>query len=577
MRIFAIVITSVSTTKKDLIFNSIKIQSMRKIFILFWMFTMYICVHCNAQEYIQMKKEASGIYTIPCEVNGLKLRFILDTGASSVVLSLAEATFMIKNGYLTADDFIGMSNAVLADGSISKNAVVKLKEIKVGSLTIKDVRAAIVDNINAPLLLGQSVLSRVGRWSVDGTQLILQDIKSSENANWAKVETKAKEYLDALDAASALSIIRPFMKAGNRSALLMYVENLCVISTMNDPEETYSVEQARKLAEKRDVDACMALGIYYNRKNDYGNAELYYSKTIGSEKYAQACYEIACMYHMDLSNKEKALEWYKKAADNGLATAAEMCADIYKEQKKYQLAISYLNKAISLGSGEARMILADMYLNGDGVVKDVTKGISLLSNSKDCYGLIKLTEYYFFGTYVKKNITKAKEYLYKIPLKNQHCRCIKNFLNGFIDNHERSYNSARISLESALREIDGAGSIRQQYITNAYLILGTYYQKGKGVVNKQASVAYEYFIKAAEEGEPCAYGYLGDLLIDDSIVDVDYNEAFSFYKQGAENDDPYCCYKVGVFYEHGIAVEKDLVQSRKWKAKAKSLGYDENN
>ena len=164
MRIFATEITFVSQARKsDLIFNSIKIQSMRKIFILFWMFTMYICVHCNAQEYIQMKKEASGIYTIPCEVNGLKLRFILDTGASNVTLSLAEATFMIKNGYLTAGDFVGTSNAVLADGSVSENTIVKLKEIKVGSLTIKDVHAMIVDNINAPLLLGQSVLSRVGR------------------------------------------------------------------------------------------------------------------------------------------------------------------------------------------------------------------------------------------------------------------------------------------------------------------------------------------------------------------------------------------------------------------------------
>ena len=52
----------------------------------------------NAQTIVEMSKEG-GVYTVPCKVNGLPLKFIFDTGASDVSISLTEAIFMLKNGY----------------------------------------------------------------------------------------------------------------------------------------------------------------------------------------------------------------------------------------------------------------------------------------------------------------------------------------------------------------------------------------------------------------------------------------------------------------------------------------------
>ena len=77
-----------------------------------------------AQQRIPMQLEPSGIYTIPCEVNGLKLRFVFDTGASDVHLSLLDAAFMIKNGYIKEEDFIGKDSYSMAYGSIDENAIV---------------------------------------------------------------------------------------------------------------------------------------------------------------------------------------------------------------------------------------------------------------------------------------------------------------------------------------------------------------------------------------------------------------------------------------------------------------------
>ena len=64
-----------------------------------------------------------GVYTMPCEVNGLKMKFIFDTGAANVCLSMTEAQFMLKNGYLNYADFIGKVNVRLADGDVEENDV----------------------------------------------------------------------------------------------------------------------------------------------------------------------------------------------------------------------------------------------------------------------------------------------------------------------------------------------------------------------------------------------------------------------------------------------------------------------
>ena len=48
-----------------------------------------------------------GVYHIPCTINGLKMNFVFDTGASDVSISITEALFMLKNGYLQESDLVG--------------------------------------------------------------------------------------------------------------------------------------------------------------------------------------------------------------------------------------------------------------------------------------------------------------------------------------------------------------------------------------------------------------------------------------------------------------------------------------
>ena len=93
------------------------------------------------------------------------MRFIVDTGASAVSLSLTEASFMLKNGYLENSDITGTTNIQTADGNIAENYTVNLKELKIGSIVLNDVQAVVSSGIDAPLLLGQSVLNKLGIFS----------------------------------------------------------------------------------------------------------------------------------------------------------------------------------------------------------------------------------------------------------------------------------------------------------------------------------------------------------------------------------------------------------------------------
>ena len=116
---------------------------------------------------IQMKKKYSGVYEVSCDINGLPLRFILDTGASTVSISSVEASFMLKNDYLNESDIKGKDYFSTATGEIREGTVINLKRIRIGDAELRNVEASVAHNQEAPLLLGQSVLERFGTVTID--------------------------------------------------------------------------------------------------------------------------------------------------------------------------------------------------------------------------------------------------------------------------------------------------------------------------------------------------------------------------------------------------------------------------
>ena len=115
-----------------------------------------------------------GVCKVKCSINGLPLHFIFDTGAADVSISSVEATFMIKNDYLSSADIIGKQNYMTADGNIIEGTVVNLRDVTFGSLHLNNIKASVTRNQAAPLLLGQSVLSKLGKIEIDNTKKVLR-------------------------------------------------------------------------------------------------------------------------------------------------------------------------------------------------------------------------------------------------------------------------------------------------------------------------------------------------------------------------------------------------------------------
>ena len=118
--------------------------------------------------------QKSGVCKVKCAINGLPLHFIFDTGATDVSISSVETTFMAKNDFLSSSDIIGKQNYQTADGNITEGTVINLKDVKLGSLHLNNIKASVVRNQAAPLLLGQSVLSKLGKIEIDNTKKVLR-------------------------------------------------------------------------------------------------------------------------------------------------------------------------------------------------------------------------------------------------------------------------------------------------------------------------------------------------------------------------------------------------------------------
>jgi uncharacterized protein len=75
-------------------------------------------------------------------------------------------------------------------------------------------------------------------------------------------------------------------------------------------------------------------------------------------------------------NRTKALAWFLKAADQGLADAQNNLGVIYYKNKDYVQAVAWYRKAADQGNVVAQNNLGAMYASGDGVPQDYAQAIT---------------------------------------------------------------------------------------------------------------------------------------------------------------------------------------------------------
>ena len=138
-----------------------------------------------SQRVITLEKK-DGTYFVPCTVNDLVLKVIIDTNASDVSISLNEVDYMIKNGYIKKDaDLIVTKKYNVLVNDIAEGSKVIIRKLEIGGKAIYNIESEIDNKLSAPLIIGQSVIKKFGTFAIDFSKRTLT-IKESATATEVK-------------------------------------------------------------------------------------------------------------------------------------------------------------------------------------------------------------------------------------------------------------------------------------------------------------------------------------------------------------------------------------------------------
>lgn len=117
---------------------------------------------------IVLPKHRDGHYYITLDVNGKPIEFVIDTGASQVVLSQQDA----KKVGIDPSGLAYLGTANTANGTV-RTASVRLDTVVLGGLTDSDVRAVVNDGEMDGSLLGMTYLGKFDSITIKDNELIL--------------------------------------------------------------------------------------------------------------------------------------------------------------------------------------------------------------------------------------------------------------------------------------------------------------------------------------------------------------------------------------------------------------------
>lgn len=118
---------------------------------------------------IILKAAPDGHFYATLQVNGTDVTFLIDTGASQIVLAPRDARRVGLNPRALA--YVGQAQT--ANGTV-RTARVRLKEVRLGPLVDRRVVAWVNESPMEQSLLGMTYLSRFGEITISGDRMILR-------------------------------------------------------------------------------------------------------------------------------------------------------------------------------------------------------------------------------------------------------------------------------------------------------------------------------------------------------------------------------------------------------------------
>lgn len=350
----------------------------------------FIVCEMFSQKIILMEKEG-GVYRIPCSVNGAKMKMIFDTGASNVSLSMSIAEYLLDNDYIKKEDIIGKGQALIADGSSVDTYHLILRDVEIDGLHLYDVEASISASQNAPLLLGQSAIQKLGKISIEGNKLIIETGKSKYSST--EIANLRKEIEEALERGNRITAVEKLEELKTVDSLSLWEMRALSIQYFGTGKYQESISAGLEYLKKGKSEKgfllgtiCQVIGHSYSQLKKYSDAEYYYKKSleysynnnteyediyeyIGDTYYERKNYDGADYYYkkgIDLSYKRigctiKDVE-KGEIQDRNLSRFLWRMYFVYKETQQSKFAINSLKLSAQCGFDRAQEIC-----NRDGI------------------------------------------------------------------------------------------------------------------------------------------------------------------------------------------------------------------
>jgi clan AA aspartic protease (TIGR02281 family) len=296
-----------------------------------------------------------GLFWLPVQINSMiTLRFILDSGASQVVIPADVALTLTRTGTVDASDYIGTETATLADGSTRSVKVIRLREVRVGGQVVSNVTAQ-VSPISGIPLLGQTFLSKLPAWTIDNARcaLVLNEMPGSI--------TGPQQSALPPQAPQAWPPTQPAAPAP-RSLVTELLQRARLAYAGKDYSE--AMRWLQMAAAQGSAPAQDGIGTLYENARgvplDYAEAIRWY-RMAADQGYAAAQNKIGVMYQRGWGVSQdyaEAMRWYQLAAAQRFAPAevniARMIARGWGVGKDCAIAKEWFDRAAAAGDEVAR-------------------------------------------------------------------------------------------------------------------------------------------------------------------------------------------------------------------------------
>ena len=269
-----------------------------------------------------------------------------------------------------------------------------------------------------------------------------------------------------------------------------------------------------------------------------------------------------------------------------LIVAGEMYRYGVGTEKNEKKAFSYYEKAAALGDADGIVKVGRAWLNGIGVLTDYQKSLHFFEKAAEqdnSEAMILAAYQYENGKGVDVSFEKSLEWLTRAE-----CGCRRR-LEGELSEKDRKYYESlledvdhkRMHCESAAcaelvgRE-DCPAEQRQKAFSQlselahekgdwcAQVNMGILYEEGT-FVGQDERKALEYYLMAAENGSTGAMNNIGNFYLHGKGVAKDYDKAFAWYQKAAElsgNAAAEC--SLGMCYQYGYGTKMDYEKARRF-------------